>query len=65
MSCRSLAGTVLALARRRWVRRLLRGCPDGAAWMDHMTPIAGVDLEPFTFRAPLDPYQHPSSSRTS
>jgi quercetin dioxygenase-like cupin family protein len=25
--------------------------------MDHMTPVAGVALEPFTFRAPLDPYK--------
>jgi quercetin dioxygenase-like cupin family protein len=25
--------------------------------MDHMTPVAGVVLEPFTFRAPLDPYK--------
>jgi quercetin dioxygenase-like cupin family protein len=25
--------------------------------MDHMTTVAGVTLEPFTFRAPLDPYR--------
>jgi quercetin dioxygenase-like cupin family protein len=25
--------------------------------MDHMTAVAGVAVEPFTFRAPLDPYK--------
>jgi hypothetical protein len=25
--------------------------------MDHVTPVAGVVLEPFSFRAPLDPYK--------
>jgi quercetin dioxygenase-like cupin family protein len=25
--------------------------------MDHTTAIAGVELEPFTFRAPLDPFR--------
>jgi quercetin dioxygenase-like cupin family protein len=25
--------------------------------MDHTTPVAGAALEPFTFRAPLDPYK--------
>ena len=57
MSCRSLAAPALALLVAGGVVACSEDAPVAPASMDHMTAVAGVALEPFTFRAPLDPYQ--------
>jgi quercetin dioxygenase-like cupin family protein len=56
MSCRSLAGPALALLAAGGFVACSEDGPVAPASMDHMTAVAGVTLEPFTFRAPLDPY---------
>ncbi len=57
MSCRSLAGPALSLLAAAGFIACSEDAPVGPVSMDHMTPVAGVVLEPFTFRAPLDPYK--------
>jgi quercetin dioxygenase-like cupin family protein len=57
MSRRSFAGTALALLAAGGFVACSEDDPVAPASMDHTTPIAGVTLEPFTFRAPLDPYK--------
>lgn len=54
---RSLAGPVLALLAAGGFVACSEDAPVAPAGMDHMSPVAGVALEPFTFRAPLDPYK--------
>jgi quercetin dioxygenase-like cupin family protein len=57
MSRRSLAAPVLALVAAAGFVACSEDPPVAPASMDHTTPVAGVALEPFTFRAPLDPYK--------
>jgi quercetin dioxygenase-like cupin family protein len=58
MSCRSLAGPVLALLAAAGFVACSEDAPVAPATMDHMsTDLAGVTLEPFTFRGPLDPFK--------
>lgn len=58
MSSRSLAGSVLALLAAGWFVACSENAPVAPTAMDHMTTdLAGVTLEPFTFRAPVDPYK--------
>jgi quercetin dioxygenase-like cupin family protein len=53
---RSIAGSALALLAAGFV-----ACSDdppmAPAAMDHMMPVEGSDVEPFTYRAPMDPYR--------
>ena len=56
MSYRSVAAPVLALLTAGGFVACSEDAPVAPASMDHMTGVAGVALEPFTFRAPLDPY---------
>ena len=57
MTCRSLAGSVFALLAAGGFVACSEDAPVAPASMDHMTAVGGVTLEPFTFRAPLDPYK--------
>lgn len=57
MSCRGLPAPVIALFAAAGFVACSEDAPVAPASMDHMTPVAGVALEPFTFRAPLDPYK--------
>ena len=57
MSYRSLAAPILTLLTAGGFVACSEDAPVAPASMDHMTAVAGVVLEPFTFRAPLDPYQ--------
>ena len=57
MSSRSLAGPVLALLAAGAFVACSDDAPVAPGSMDHMTAVAGVTLEPFTFRAPVDPYK--------
>jgi len=57
MSCRGLPAPVLALFAAAAFVACSEDAPVAPASMDHMTPVAGVAQEPFTFRAPLDPYK--------
>ena len=57
MSRRSFAGPALALLAAGGFVACSEDAPMAPASMDHSAPVAGVALEPFTFRAPLEPYQ--------
>jgi quercetin dioxygenase-like cupin family protein len=55
---RKLAGPAFALLAAGGFVACSEDAPVAPTSMDHMTaPVAGVSLEPFTFRAPLDPYR--------
>ena len=57
MSRRSLAGTVLALLAAGGFVACSEDAPVAPTEWITRRAIAGVELEPFTFRAPLDPYR--------
>ena len=58
MSPRSLAGPVLALLAAAGFVACAEDAPVAPPAMDHMsTDLAGVTLEPFTFRAAVEPYK--------
>ncbi len=54
---RKLAGPALALLAAGGFVACSEDAPVAPTSMDHSAPVAGVALEPFTFRAPLDPYR--------
>jgi quercetin dioxygenase-like cupin family protein len=55
---RKLAGPAFALLAAGGFVACSEDAPVAPTSMDHMTaPVAGVSLEPFTFRAPLDPFR--------
>jgi len=56
MSNRSLAAPILTLLTAGGFVACSEDAPVAPS-MDHMTAVAGVAVEPFTFRAPLDPYK--------
>jgi quercetin dioxygenase-like cupin family protein len=57
MSCHSLAGPALALLAAGGFVACAEDAPVAPTAMDHTTTVAGVAVEPFTFRAPVDPYK--------
>ena len=57
MSYRRFAGSALALLGVGGFVACSEDAPVAPTSMDHTTAIAGVALEPFTFRAPLDAYR--------
>jgi quercetin dioxygenase-like cupin family protein len=54
---RNLAGSALALLAAGGFVACSEDAPVAPTSMDHSAPVAGVELEPFTFRAPLEPYR--------
>ncbi len=54
---RNLAGSALALFAAVGFVACSEDAPMAPASMDHMMPVEGADVEPFTFRAPLEPYR--------